>query len=139
MIHLAKQYEPKGSKGFGMSKLVPRYLKMQVDKTNQLADWTLMSKSPELKRYAALDAYLHLKLFSVLTKLISDENAHITEYTPDARVQLMYRKKVIAIGTLEFVGGTGGEVRKWGRTTVGKNTSLVRVEKVTVASAKPHF
>ena len=60
VIHLAKQYEPKGSKGFGMSKLVPRYLKMQVEKTNQIADWMLMSKSLELKRYAALDAYLHM-------------------------------------------------------------------------------
>ena len=79
-----------------------------------------MSKTVELKQYAALDAYLHMRLFSALTKLIRGEDVPVTKYTSGVRVQVLYRKRVIAIGTLEFVGATGGEVRKWGKTTVEK-------------------
>ena len=63
----------------------------------------------------------------------------ISEYTKGKKVQLLHRKQVVAMGTLEFVGASGGEIRKWGKKTVGRDKCIVHVEKVTMLGAKPPF
>jgi len=91
IMEMAKQYEPKHSEGFGMQKLCSRLLNLYVDKFGQQADWSGMQDSIDLKRYAALDAYLHWKLHSQLTKLLAagkDNGAIPAGYSEGDRVQV---------------------------------------------------
>ena len=63
----------------------------------------------------------------------------IDNFTHGQKVKLTYRGKACAVGWLQFVGGTHGEMRKYGQTTIGKGKSLVMVQEVTVASVRPAF
>ena len=69
-MELGKQVHPSHPKGYGMQKLCHRHLDLYVDKFGQNADWRQMQHCDDLKQYAALDPYLHLKLYECLSKLI---------------------------------------------------------------------
>lgn len=100
-----------------------------------------MRDSPELQRYAALDCYLHLRLYHELKRCIAEGRSKgelpVTRFTHGQRVKLTYRKKIVAVGILEFVGGNAGESRSWGTLNVGRNKSLVRVNAVTSSTHRP--
>ena len=143
IMELGKQLEPNHQQGYGMQKLCSRLLSLYVDKFGQNSDWRTMKDCADLKEYAALDPYLHLQLYSTLKLLISDARSTgqlpITSLTQGRNVQLTYRNHVCATGELEFVGGTDGEIQKWGQLTIGRNKSLVRVKQVIMSSVRPAF
>ena len=143
LMELGKQLQPGHKRGYGMQKMCDRILNLYVDKFGQNADWRQMKDSPELQQYAALDTYLHLLLHNKLTNLIAEGRRNgslpIDNFTHGQKVKLTYRNKACAVGWLQFVGGTHGEMRKHGQTTIGKGKSLVMVQEVTVASVRPAF
>ena len=49
------------------------------------------------------------------------------------------RSKKIARGIVRHVGGSGGETRYWGGTTIGKGKSIVEVLEVFAPSQRPYF
>lgn len=105
-----------------MQKLCPRVLNQYVDTFGRKADLTTMRTNPNLSQYVALDAYLHWKLHKELTKLIEAkrDNRPLESgaYNPGDRVQLRYRKRVVALDTLVFVGGAIGLISQWGKEPI---------------------
>ena len=58
---------------------------------------------------------------------------------PNAQVVLTTMTKIVATGTLLFVGGIGGETKKHGGRTVGLGRSLIALQSVISSSARPCF
>lgn len=144
LMDLGKELHLGRRDGYGLKSMCKRVLNLYVDKEHQRSDWREMKDNKDLQKYAALDCYLHLSLFQELTNSIalgrSRGDLPITrQYTLGQRVKLTHRKKTVALGTLQFVGGVGGEARSWGTLTVGRNKSLVMVDSVTSCSHRPAF
>lgn len=141
LMELGKQLEPNHGRAYGMKAMVGRILGMYVDKSCQIADWREMSSRNDLKHYAALDAYLHLRLYHEITRRLSlgEGSGNVSQFTAGQKVKLMYRNRCCALGKLQFVGGRGGENRSWGSLTIGRGKSLVEIEKVTMNSVRPVF
>ena len=100
-----------------------------------------MKDNPDLRQCATLDACLHWKLHTELTKLVKAKRDHRSTKASGAKagdgVQLRHKNKVIGVETLVLVGGNDGEMRQWGTGPLGRGNSLVSVTVVTDRSFKP--
>jgi hypothetical protein len=146
---MAKELDEDGQKnphGYGMKALCARHLSTGVDKCGQDSDWAQDPLPSELVHYGVLDSCLSVRLFHVLQDLLQAKNNSFPlrvdsklNVSRDALYACRRDKPPSATVEIVFIGGLGGEQRKWGTQTVGKGKSLVRLKKVHNLSAKPPF
>jgi len=137
---LAKGHVSNAPKGYGMQALAARYLELHVDKQLQDADWKQDPLPVEQVEYAALDAILSLQLYLKISPLVvSMGNLESQSFAIETdEVELMFYNTICAKVSVMFVGREGNQ-QKWGRLTVGKGKSIVRLTKILDASSKPPF
>ena len=140
----AKELEPNHTKGYGIQALCRRFLGYHVEKELQTTNWAAKLTN-QMAHYAALDAFMHLFLYETLQKKIYDaEQQGRLPINPSRRlnvdqgVNLTFNKRVVATGTLVFVG-SNGNMQKFGTVTVGKDKSVVLVEKVLDEKVRPVY
>lgn len=142
LANVAKQLEPSHPDGFSLQKLSARYLKYYVSKEYQTSNWDTLTES--MTEYAALDAYLHLRLYQEIQNLVTLARKHGTlpvhaslpTFNLGNRVNILFNGQSVGSGTLEFIGGSGGESKKFGDITVGRGKSIVAIDEPT---QKPSF
>ena len=97
---MAKELDPNLEGGCGVSNLADAILDCYVDKSLQNSDWSLLKDSPEQQEYAALDSYLHPRLYLELVRLTRVARKEGKINNPDissgSKVQLTYRNKIVA-------------------------------------------
>lgn len=124
-----------------MKAMAGRILGVCADKSCHIADWRELPSRDDLKQYATLDAYLHLRLHKEITRRLAlgAGNGDLRQFTNGQKVKLMCRNQCCALGKMEFVGGSGGENTSWGNLSIGRGKCLASVEKVTMNSVGPVF
>lgn len=131
----------------GLDDLAERYLGVALDKSGQTAEYKVHPKLPDwLVQYAAIDAIVSLLILRRIRQVLSmrgklDGRSLLVEAPGGIRsgvmVQFHQRGSSKATAEVVFVGGRGGETRKWGKKTIGKNLALIRLTEVTCKGARP--
>jgi len=132
----------------GLDDLAEKYLGVALDKSGQSADYKVRPKLPAWQiRYAAIDAIVSILLLGRIRQVLAAKGKlngrSLIEAPggigPGVSVQFHQRGSSKATAEVVFVGGRGGETRKWGKKTIGKNLALIKLTDVTCNGARPPF
>jgi hypothetical protein len=137
----------KNQDGTSLSALCRRYLKKNVDKSGQNADYSQEPLPPELIKYGALDALLSRRLAETIAELVAAKGpAESVVDAPNSntlaegtQVNVLIGGKCAAAGKIVYVGGVNGESRMFGKLLVSNQKAIVRLTEVHVRGLKPPF
>ena len=130
----------------GLADLAEQYLGIALDKSGQTAEYRVGPNLPDwLVQYAAIDAIVSLLVLRRIRQVLSTkgklDGRSLIEapggISAGVTVQFHQRGSSKATAEVVFVGGRGGETRKWGKKSIGKGLALIRLTEVTCKGARP--
>jgi hypothetical protein len=130
-----------------MAALCRHYLKKNVDKSCQNADYSQDSLPPDLVKYRALDALLSRQLAKIIMKLIAakvpsdsvlNAPSH-NELVKGADANVLIGGRCAATAKAVFVGGINGKSRNFGDLLVSNQKATVQRTDIYIRGAKPLF
>lgn len=144
---LAMAHDDDQANGTSLEALCRRYLKMNVDKSGQHADYSQVPLPLKLVKYGALDAKLHRLLAEILMQLVVAkgpteamlEGPSINNLSIGMDVIVLVSSRKVAQAKIVFVGGVKGEHRDFGKETIGIGKAIVLLTDVYEGNAKPPF